>query len=137
MRTAVALLLLAASLVAAPVPKALKRPRDEDRIVGIWVRNPGETAGFAIYDDGSCDTGVGTTKKDRPPGRYKLDTTQSPKHIDWSPDGGQTWFLGVYELDGDSLRFNFGDRGSGVRPKVLGPNTGFQWEDLTRCKVLK
>jgi hypothetical protein len=131
MRTLLTLLLSAAPLVAAPVPKGLKKQADGSDIVGLWAKTPGGTSGWYFNPDGSA--GCGTPGV---PGGcvavYKVDATQTPKHLDWSQDGGKTWHLAVYEIEGDVLRINFGGGNTGQRPTAIGPNTGFQFETGTR-----
>lgn len=125
--------LVAAALVApaAPVPKAIKqKPVDGADIVGLWVTQPNDTSGWVFRDDGTA--GVGDPANPSCKAIYKVDGTQTPKHLDWSQDGGKSWYLGIYEVEGDVLKINFGGGGSGVRPTVLGPNVGFQWVTGTR-----
>ena len=129
--TLAALALLAGTTAAAPVPKAIKRkPADGAEIVGLWVTRPADTTGWVFRGDGTA--GVGDPVNPSCKAIYKLDPAQTPKHLDWSQDGGKTWYLGIYEVDGDVLKINFGGGGSGIRPTVLGPNTGFQWVTGTR-----
>lgn len=130
-RVLFALLVVAAAATAAPVPKSIKRkPANGSDIVGLWVNHPGETSGWVFREDGTA--GVGDPANPACKAIYKVDPTQTPKHLDWSQDGGKSWYLGIYEVDGDVLKINFGGGGSGVRPTVLGPNTGFQWVTGTR-----
>jgi uncharacterized protein (TIGR03067 family) len=130
---AVALLVAASPAGAAPVPKSVKRkPVDGADIVGLWVSRPGDNHGWLFRDDGTA--GVGDPANPSCKAIYKVDPTQTPKHLDWSQDGGKSWYLGIYEVDGDVLKINFGGGGSGVRPTALGPNTGFQWVTGTRQK---
>lgn len=124
-------LLVAPVLVAAPVPKSVKKKDDGGDIIGLWVNRPGQTSGWYFHEDGSA--GCGTPGV---PGGcvavYKVDATQTPKHLDWSQDGGKTWHLAIYEIENDVLKINFGSGGSGMRPTAIGPNLGSQFETGTR-----
>jgi len=119
-------LLIAPALVAAPVPKSVKKKDDATDIVGLWASTRGGTTGWWFGEDGKAGTGnpvqVGCAAI------YKVDATQTPKQLDWSQDNGKTWYLAIYEIENDVLRINFGTGGSGKRPTVIGPNTGSQFE---------
>lgn len=108
-----AVALLVSPLVAAPVPKSVKRERDEDRIVGAWVLD-------------TIDTGWGEGRSRSPAGpfrmvlarsggmsqtqwrlgmvvgTYRLDSDRDAKTLDITIDGRTA--LGLYDLDGDTLR---------------------------------
>ncbi len=122
----VVVLLFAPVLVAAPVPKSVKKKDDSAEIVGLWASTRGGTTGWWFGEDGKAGTGnpvqVGCKAI------YKVDATQSPKHLDWSQDEGKSWYLAIYEIENDVLRINFGGGGSGKRPAVIGPNQGSQFE---------
>ena len=118
------------AVVAAPVPKSLKKNgADGSEIVGLWATTPGGTTGWWFGADGNA--GTGNPRQVGCKAIYKVDATQTPKHLDWSQDGGKTWYLAVYEIENDVLRINFGGGGSGKRPTVIGPNTGTQFETGT------
>ncbi len=123
-------LLVAPLLVAAPVPKTVKKKDEGADIVGLWASTRGGTTGWWFGEDGKAGTGnpvqVGCKAV------YKVDATQTPKHLDWSQDEGKTWYLAVYEIENDVLRINFGSSGSGKRPTAVGPNQGSQFETGTR-----
>ena len=123
---AVVALLLVPVLVAAPVPKSVKKKADENDIVGLWASTRGGTTGWWFGEDGKAGTGnpvqVGCKAI------YKVDPTQSPKHLDWSQDEGKTWYLAIYEIEDDVLKINFGSSGTGKRPTAIGPNLGSQFE---------
>jgi uncharacterized protein (TIGR03067 family) len=134
-RVLVTLLVAAVPAVAAPVPKGIKRAGDEHRIVGVWVEANNPKGVWFFNADGTA--GVG--EPDQPGLRaiYKVDSTHSPPHFDWSQDGGKTWYLDVYELDGDVLKMSAGVGGSGVRPTTVDPKNGFQWLHLVRREKAK
>ena len=127
----VVLTLLAAPLVAAPVPKSLKKPSAESEIVGLWCTAPGGSTGWYFRPDGTAGLGDPATNSGCK-AVYRVDASQSPKHLDWSQDEGKTWYLGVYEIENDVLRINFGSCNTGVRPPAVGPNLGSQHETGTR-----
>lgn len=133
---AVAVLVFVPLLVAAPVPKSLKKQADGSEIVGLWASKPGGNSGWYFNADGSAGVGVPGA-----PGGciavYKVDVTQSPKHLDWSQDGGKTWYYAIYDIESDVIRINFGSGNSGKRPTVLGPNTGTQFETGTLNREFK
>lgn len=130
MRSLVLLLACAAVAVAAPVPKAVKKKGDADLIVGEWVDSPGAQSVWLFREDGTA--GVGDPVNPACKAVYKIDPNQTPKHLDWSQDGGRTWYLGVYELDGDSLKISFGGGNSGTRPPTVDKNNTFQFVGVTR-----
>lgn len=112
---------------AAPVPKSLKKNvNDGSDIVGLWASTRGGTTGWWFAEDGKA--GTGNPRQVGCAAVYKVDATQSPKHMDWSQDGGKTWYLAIYEIEDDVIRINFGTHNSGKRPTVIGPNTGTQFE---------
>jgi hypothetical protein len=122
----------AASLaVAAPVPKSLRKQADVADIVGLWVKQPGDKTGWYFNADGSAGLGDPVSRSGCQ-AVYTVDLTQTPKHLNWSQDGGRSWYLAVYEIENDVLRINFGSGGSGARPTQIGPNTGSQFETGTR-----
>lgn len=123
-------LVASAAGVAAPVPKGIKRVREEDRIVGVWVEANNPNAVWFFNADGTA--GVGEPDKPSLRAIYRVDSSHSPPHFDWSQDGGKTWYLDVYELDGDVLKMSAGVGGSGIRPTTVDPKNGFQWLHLVR-----
>ena len=110
MRTLLALALVA-SAVAAPVPKAVKKQDDAALLEGRWVGVTTDTGGGPNPDperwleitDGKFSTGIGSTRGYD--GRtLRLDPSASPKHLDVNNTRGG-FHLGIYELDGDTLRW--------------------------------
>ena len=95
-------LLLAGSLIGAPVPKALQKyPPDAERMLGAWEITVNEANGQVkpetkptiwTFTEGSMHSSSGNTNW-----KIKLDPTQSPKHIDIGD------YQGVYEFDGVKL----------------------------------
>ena len=125
-----AALLLVGPLIAAPVPKALKKNRDNSKIVGVWEDSPGSRSCWIFNDDGTAGAGDPTNPAWK--ALYKIDPDQTPKHIDWSQDAGKSWYLGAYESDGETLKISFGTSGSGIRPTTVDKGNGFQWISTTR-----
>jgi uncharacterized protein (TIGR03067 family) len=122
--------LIPAGALSAPVPKALKRTTDDTQIVGEWETSPEATSVWIFRADGTA--GVGDPANPACKALYKIDPTQSPKHLDWSQDEGQSWYFGVYELDGDELRISFGRATGGPRPPNVDKQNGFQFVGVTR-----
>ena len=122
MRTVVALILLAAPLAAAPVPKALKKAEaDEERILGRWVCEQatyGPTEFTASHKDDVWTFAPHGEKSGQltPTGtRYSLDykilpAGDGPRPMDLALNGNK--YLGVYELKDDTLTIAF----AGQRP---------------------
>ena len=54
----VVVLLFAPVLVAAPVPKSVKKKADENDIIGLWVSRPGQPSGWYFNTDGSAGCGT-------------------------------------------------------------------------------
>jgi uncharacterized protein (TIGR03067 family) len=124
------LLMLTAPLSAAPVPKEL-RAGDEMRILGVWHLEKSK------YGDGEYGA-IGTVwtlgpggkairkRPNEDPGEvaFKFDPKAPVKTFDWDDS-----FLGVYELDGDTLRVTLG---TGTRPTACKPGDSvyyfvFRW----------
>jgi uncharacterized protein (TIGR03067 family) len=125
----VLLALVALPLAAAPVPKTKEQP-DAALIVGAWHDGrDGECAYWHFEADGVAGTGA---KKNPKGALYRLDP--SKKQFDWSQNGGKTWFLGVYELDGDTLKIALGQGGTGQRPESVDDQTR-PYQQLTLKRV--
>lgn len=118
----VALAVIAPLAPAAPVPKAVKKQDDAERILGRWVIDSA-TQGKTVYDNQKGDVWVFA-----PPGEksiqncrggttYSLDYSfpaPGEKQMDVACNGHP--YLGVYELDGDSLTIAFRSK---TRPASL------------------
>ena len=127
---AVVVLILPGS--AAPVPKELKKK--PNGVVGVWVEVGSPKSVWFFNEDGTAGTG----EPDKPLCKaiFKTDDTQSPPHLDWSQDGGKSWYLDAYELDGDTLKLSAVGPG-GVRPATVDPKNGSQWIHLVRREKSK
>jgi len=135
MLRSLALLLLACPLaLAAPVPKELKRT-DAQAILGTWnmVKHSNNGAEptpqnikWRLEADGKAsimnpgDTAIG----------YKLHPELSPKGFDWQWPG--SLYMGLYELDGDTLKVVITAGASTVRPTELKPAQGIIYCEFKR-----
>jgi uncharacterized protein (TIGR03067 family) len=120
----------AAVVVAAPVPKQLKKD-DQTSIVGEWVEPADKKRSWWFKEDGTAGGGDTPTQRK---GTYKLDPTTTPKSIDWSDDGGKTWQLGVYGLEDGVLTVNIGREAKDPRPTSFDENARTYKITATRKK---
>lgn len=100
-----------------------KPPRDEDRMQGTWVFATSERDGKKELDGDKVPLEMEfTTETFRfrlPAGAkhaqpYKLDASKKPRTIDWlagAKTGPAKPLLGIYELDGDTLKICWGKDG--------------------------
>ncbi len=98
-------LLLSGSLVAAPIPKSLKR-QPAGNILGIWRVTDSLTETWIFRDDGSAGYGHSATKFDGP-AVFTFDESVTPHEINWSQDNKKSWNFGVYAFEGGLLKMNF------------------------------
>jgi uncharacterized protein (TIGR03067 family) len=107
--------LMAAVLVAAPVPKGVKNQnRAKEDLIGEWLEPPEKARIWWFKEDGTA--GGGDLKNPSRRGLYRLDPTASPKTLDWSDDEGQTWQLGVYSIENGALTVNIAAGSKDARP---------------------
>lgn len=108
-----------------------------DALKGIWavesltfngVRIPDDpTAGpqLTAYDGAQYVQRKGLTIVEE--GSYKIDASKTPRAIDLvitkGPDAGKRQ-LGIYEVDGDTLRVCLAEPGSGKRPRSFDTSAG-------------
>jgi uncharacterized protein (TIGR03067 family) len=100
---------VALSAVAAPVPKAVKKPDDTTLLQGRWVcvtfdsgNGPKADDSYTlVVQDGKMWFGAGKTELPYAP--FTLDTSRSPKHLDVSWPTWKEPQQYVYALDGDTL----------------------------------
>lgn len=134
MRHALALLLLVASAIAAPVPKALKKQLpDPERFVGTWDVLTTEQNGQPLANHAKVWTIDPDLKmKSVHAGErvlnwtLKIDPDKRPKEIDIGS------YKGVYEFDGDELRVAYTTGGG--RPTTFDPQPDVVIEVLRRAK---
>ena len=118
------LLLSAALVFAAPVPKEVKKKNDEQLILGTWdmiahSNNGGpatpQTVKWRLEPDGKAfimnpsDTAI----------TYKIHPELSPKGFDWQ--WPTSLHMGLYALEGDTLKVVITSGASKVRPTELKP----------------
>lgn len=118
--------------LAAPIPKGEKPKPDAEAILGAWVLDkfegedqppPGVTIKFNFSKDGKLAIELGDQMREK--GGYKLDPSKKPKAIDITDPEGDAG-LGIYELDGDTLKICLVDDKNAARPtefKVTGKKT--------------
>jgi len=119
--------------VAAPIPKEKDKPKkDEDAIQGVWLLEkfeggpalpvpPGVQMIRFTFKDGKLDV----SQPGQPQGQqgtYKLDPTAKPKSIDLTEGGNGRTTLGIYELDGETLKICLVDGQAAVRPAEFKPD---------------
>ena len=139
LRPFILVLLTAPLTFAAPVPKELKRT-DERAILGTWqmvvhANNAGpatpEAVKWRLEPDGRAfimnpaDTAIG----------YKLHPELSPKGFDWQ--WPTSLHMGLYELDGDTLRVFITSAASTVRPTELKPAPGVIYCEFKRIEIAR
>ncbi len=128
-------LVIPALLVAAPVPKDKEKVKDDEAILGTWKIEKFDNGGgpgappqsdidkmrFVFEKDGVLRMTGGPGGEDMK-GTFKLDPAAKPKAIDlvMSPPGHQPdTLLGLYELDGDTLKLCITSGPSKVRPEQI------------------
>ena len=88
-------LALAASVVAAPVPKEIKKKDDAALLEGRWVSVSVDSGGghepntgyWIEVKDGRLSIGTTNAKAHTKEVPFTLDTAESPKHLDITPAG--------------------------------------------------
>jgi uncharacterized protein (TIGR03067 family) len=112
--------------------------KDEDRIQGVWVVVTGESDGKATKDLNGVKwifgpRGKMSTKRgdDDQPGSFKLMPDKKPKQIDVNPFDEPEDVIGIYELDGDSLKLCI------VRPTKYSRPTDFSTTEGSGRLLLK
>ena len=120
--------LFASALVAAPVPKEKEKLKDEDAIVGTWSIDNFDAAGdkppppdqvaairFVFAEKGVFKMTGGPPERGE--GTFKLDPAAKTKTIDITLDGKK--MLGLYELDGDTLKMCIPNSPDSPRPEEM------------------
>lgn len=134
---------LPALLVAAPIPKDKEKAKDEDTILGTWKPEkfdngggpggpaPGELDSMRfVFEKDNVIRVAGGPGGEEMKGTFKLDPTAKVKTIDLvvtipQGPGGKVQtqtVLGVYELDGETLKLCFGEGQNQARPEELKPD---------------
>ena len=137
LRSLVILLFAAPLAFAAPVPKELKRG-DETRILGTWdmvahsMRGgppTPQTVKWRLEPGGQAfilnptEIAIG----------YKLHGGSFPKGFDWNWPGSS--HLGLYELDGDTLKVVIASTGGSARPTELKPGLDVIYCEFKRAPM--
>lgn len=135
-------LLLACPLLAAPVPKAPKRPDDATAILGRWKVErvtdgamPVDGTAFESYvfqSDGSCTQFVAGGGRNE--FTFTLDDRATPKRIKLKYKGTTNAEL-IYDLTGDALRIGY--VAPGRSPEKAEPARGVLLLELKRDTVGK
>lgn len=115
-------ILLATVVLAAPVPKELKKLEDSKAILGKWQGDVlgqkvnGLTYVFRFGEDGTCGISTGGVGKNvrESPAEYTLDSGQTPKRMKWLNGPEKSEWRCVYALDGDTLRVGFVHQGTEI-----------------------
>jgi uncharacterized protein (TIGR03067 family) len=132
MRFVLSALVVAATTTLA-FAQAKEKAKDEDAIQGTWkvekfdLGVPGgpskdelKTMRFVFKKDGKMAMAVGP-RGEKKEGEYKMDPAAKMKTIDWVR--GDRIQLGIYELDGDTLKICISEGGQkGVRPSEMKPD---------------
>jgi uncharacterized protein (TIGR03067 family) len=114
---------------AAPVPKE-KGKADAELILGTWelvtreAAPRGQTNGIhrELHREGKAII-IHTSTNRRIDAIYKIDPTKSPKEWDWKLGESGAEFLGIYELDGDTLKLAIVSKGT-PRPTKMEATPG-------------
>lgn len=131
MRALIVLALLTPVLSAAPIPKEKEKPKDEELIVGTWRLVDVDVGGgqkMVLPDDWKKieykfgEKGVFAMEQPGRPameGTFKLDPTAKVKAIDLLRKDQSPQSLGLYELDGDTLKLCVTQKPGADRPAEL------------------
>ncbi len=138
MKSFAVLTLLAASALAAPVPKELKK---DDSVEGLWWEarfndtvNPdaAKARRFSFNKDGTA--GIHPTAGAAPHAyTYAVDKTTEPRSFSWNGAGGREQYRAVFRIEGDTMFLVF----TGVPkplPKEVKPGVGDVYYELKRLK---
>lgn len=136
MRTLFALLVVALPLVAAPVPKGLKKPPDGTEVYGTWqlVRYDikGQPGGFAKNTDYRFEAGksfvVYTDSGSEAPLGYTFDAAG----VEWRTNPNAKPALGSYKVDGDTLYLVHAYDPTDPRPTEFAPGERVFYAELRR-----
>jgi uncharacterized protein (TIGR03067 family) len=138
MRLALALLLTAGTLLAAPVPKELRKKDDRAAIVGTWrtVRHDGRAENantwFRFEADGTLRTWHGQHPNSSQSWTWALaDPTATPKRATLAQVGGAKYEC-LYELAGDTLKIGFVMNANAGLPTRVELHPAIQLYEMTR-----
>ena len=108
--------LTATLVVAAPVPKQLKKD-ERAALIGDWEEPADKARIWWFKEDGSA--GGGDVSNPNRRGIFRIDASTDPKQLDWSTDNGKTWQLGLYSIENDTLKVNISRDAKAPRPETL------------------
>ena len=119
---------------AAPVPKEFKQT-DEQKIVGTWELIKQYSHGEEIKTNGTrwrfeAQGNAFIIEKSDVPVGYKLYVRETPTRIDWIVN--DTYYSGVYRLEGDTLKVAIGVNWDVTRPAELKPGKNVSYCELKR-----
>lgn len=133
MRFALALLLTAGPVVAAPVPKDFKKPDDRQLLVGAWKPADNGTAHFEFRADGTMRTWHSRNVGNPLEWTWtNLDPQAMPKRVTLTRTEGSGIYDCYYELTGDTLKVAFIVDKTLPVPGKLEPGRGLSFYLLTR-----
>lgn len=121
------LLVAAVALVAAEPPMG-PQLKDDELIQGAWEVTAVEVGGNLLKEVGGKPVGFTITfdgaqysikhkRGDTDAGTFKLHPDKKPKQIDVTPEGGDKPGLGIYELDGNTLKVLLDESPEQPRPE--------------------
>ena len=128
MRTLLLFVVSAAGLLAAPVPKAVKKVSDADLMRGRWEGVSLDSGSGPQPDKRFLLVGVGTMSmtndapSDANAGPLKLDPDQTPRHLDVTWKGWAKPQQYIYQIDGDTLTISHAQEGQPRPSEFKGGN---------------
>jgi len=99
----------------------------DERLVGAWLmpfmpRAPPEVHALVFNPEGDIELPMpGVKHKEK--GSIVTNSKANPCTIDCLFKNQETWDLGIYEINGKTLKMELGQRGSGQRPLAFGRRT--------------
>ncbi len=126
MRAKMLLVVVAASLLGAPAAAddATKEALDGTWVVVSSMRNgkaDDEIKGDKVtFKDGTVTV---QTKKKEEKGKFKVDRSKPPATIDITPEGDDGPMVGIYKIEGDTLKICLAEPGAG-RPTEFAAKEG-------------
>ncbi len=143
MRFAVLSVLVVGSVVAAPVPKELRKTDDAKAVLGTWKAHALSVNGrpeqviathtFRLEPDGRSHTLFGDGQ--RSDWTYTLDPTTTPKRMTWvgAGTGNNVTFQCVFEVSGDTMKLGFIGNGK-TAPAKVEPGPDLTLYEMKRVK---
>ncbi|MBI1369929.1 MAG: TIGR03067 domain-containing protein [Planctomycetes bacterium] len=149
--TLITAVLIPAALVAAPIPKDKEKPKDAELILGTWKPEAFDLGGAPgappqevlekirfIFEKDAKFKIAGGPEGEELAGTFKLDAAAKPKTVDLTmqrPGSDQPeTMVGLYELDGDTLKLCVPNGPGEARPTEFKPD-GKQYAVITFKRV--